>query len=68
MTFFSFWDRKHLKGRRFGALDNIQMAVTNQLKAIPVSEFQHCYEEWKNHLQRCVASQGKYFEGDNVQL
>uniref|UniRef100_T1HG19 Uncharacterized protein n=1 Tax=Rhodnius prolixus TaxID=13249 RepID=T1HG19_RHOPR len=38
------------------------MAVTDQLKAIPVSEFEHCYEEWKKRLQRCVASEGSYFE------
>ena len=48
--------KTHLKGRRFGTLENIQSAVTDQLKAIPVSEFQHCYEEWKNHPQCCVAS------------
>lgn len=58
----------HLKGHHFGTLENIAKAVTDQLKAIPVSEFQHCYEEWKNRLQRCVASQGNYFEGDNVEL
>uniref|UniRef100_T1HG18 Uncharacterized protein n=1 Tax=Rhodnius prolixus TaxID=13249 RepID=T1HG18_RHOPR len=44
------------------------MAVTDQLKAIPVSEFEHCYEEWKKRLQRCVASEGSYFEGDNIEL
>uniref|UniRef100_T1HIR5 Uncharacterized protein n=1 Tax=Rhodnius prolixus TaxID=13249 RepID=T1HIR5_RHOPR len=44
------------------------MAVTDQLKAIPVSEFEHCYEEWKKRLQRCVASEGSYIEGDNIDL
>ena len=38
-------------------IENIQMVVTDQLKAISVSEFQHCYEQWKKRLQRCVASQ-----------
>lgn len=52
---------KNLKGRHFGTLQNIQTAVNDQLKAIQVSEFQHCYEEWKNRLQHCVASQGSYF-------
>lgn len=60
--------KNHLKGRHFGTVVNIQMAVTDQLKTIPVSEFQHCYEDWKNRLQRCVASQGCYFEGDNIAL
>ncbi|GFX73870.1 DUF5641 domain-containing protein [Trichonephila clavipes] len=51
-----------------GTLENIQMAVTDQLEAIPISEFHQCYEEWKKRLQRCVASEGSYFEGDNVEL
>ncbi|KAL4142817.1 hypothetical protein QTP88_005214 [Uroleucon formosanum] len=42
------------------------MSVTDQLKTIPVNEFQNYYEQWKHRLQRCVDSQGNYFEGDNV--
>ncbi|GFU40954.1 putative transposase [Trichonephila clavipes] len=60
--------KNHLKGHHFGTLENIQAAVTDQLKAIPISEFHQCYEEWKKRLQRCVASEGSYFEGDNVEL
>ncbi|GFX68568.1 hypothetical protein TNCV_1799811 [Trichonephila clavipes] len=33
-----------------------------------ISEFHQCYEEWKKRLQRCVASEGSYFEGDKVEL
>ncbi|GFX85258.1 putative transposase [Trichonephila clavipes] len=46
----------HIKGHHFGTLENIQTAVTDQLKAIPISQFHQCYEEWKKRLQRCVAS------------
>ncbi|GFV24997.1 putative transposase [Trichonephila clavipes] len=60
--------KNHLKGHHFGTLENIQTAVTDHLKAIPISEFHQCYEEWKKRLQRCVASEGSYFEGDNVEL
>ncbi|GFU68430.1 putative transposase [Trichonephila clavipes] len=58
----------HLKGRHFGTLENIQTAVSDQLKAIPISEFHQCNEEWTKSLQRCEASEGSYFEGDNVEL
>ncbi|GFW57709.1 putative transposase [Trichonephila clavipes] len=56
--------KNHLKGHHFGTMENIQTVVTDQLKAIPISEFHQCYEEWKKCLQRCVASEGSYFEGD----
>ncbi|GFV49776.1 uncharacterized protein TNCV_2331701 [Trichonephila clavipes] len=48
--------KNHLKGHHFGTLENIQTAVTNQLKAIPISEFPQFYEEWKKRLQHYVAS------------
>ncbi|GFW14654.1 putative transposase [Trichonephila clavipes] len=73
--YLSPWDffffpklKNHLKGHHFGTLENIQTAVTDQLKAIPISEFHQCYEEWKKRLQHCVASEGSYFGGDNVEL
>ena len=36
--------KKHLKGHRFGTIDNITKSVTDQLKEVPVSEIQNCYE------------------------
>ena len=48
----------HLKGRHFRKVKNIEKAVTDQLKAIPISDFQRCYEEWEQRFRRCVAFQG----------
>ncbi|GFT20279.1 integrase catalytic domain-containing protein [Trichonephila clavipes] len=42
--------KNHLKGHHFGTLENIQTAVTDQLKASPISEFHQCYEEWKKRF------------------
>jgi transposase len=36
----------YLKGRHFRMMEIIEKAVTDQLKAIPVTDFQRCYEEW----------------------
>jgi len=58
----------HLKGRHFGTVKNIEKAVTDQLKAIPVSDCQRSYEDWEQRLRRCVASQGNYSEGDKLDL
>ena len=60
--------KNQLKGRHFGTLDDIQKSVTDELKGIPAEVFQHCYKKWKQCLQRCVAAQGNYFEGDNLDL
>jgi hypothetical protein len=52
----------HLKVSHFVTEDNMQNVVTDQLRARPHEDFQHCYLEWKHLLQRCVDSQGNYFE------
>jgi len=57
-----------LKGRHFGTSDNIQKSVTDGLKGIPTEAFQHCYEQWKQRIRRCVAAQGNYFRGDVLDL
>jgi hypothetical protein len=56
----------HLKGCHFGNVDNIQMVVAEQLRALPHKDFQHCCWEWEQRLRLCVASKGNYFEGDDV--
>jgi transposase len=67
--FFLFPELKfHLKGRHFGTVENIQKVVTDQLRALLHEDLQHCNREWEQRLRRCVASQGNYFEGDNVDL
>ena len=60
--------KNHLKGRHFGSLDNIQKSLTDELKGIPAEAFQHCCEQWKKRLRRCVAAQGNYFEEDDLDL
>jgi len=67
--FFLFPKLKfYLKGHHFGMVKNIEKAVTDQLIAILVSNFQRCYEEWEQRLWRCLASQGNHSEGDKLDL
>ena len=54
-----------LKGCHFGTLENIQKSGTDMLQPT-VEDFQRCYQKWEQHLHRCVAAQGNYFEGDNI--
>ena len=57
-----------MKVRYFATLDNIQKSIKDQLKDIPAEAFQHCYENWKQRIRRCIAAQVNYFEGYNLDL
>jgi len=52
-----------LKGRPFDTTDKIQKNSMNESFAIPKEAFQR----WQKRWERCVASEGNYFEGDKLE-
>jgi hypothetical protein len=63
--FFLFLKIKEiLKGRHFDDIDDIRSNTMAALKVILQNQFQSCFEGWTRCWHRCIASQGKYFEGD----
>jgi len=66
--FFLFPNLKStLKGCRFDTFDEIQKNLTKELFAIPKEAFQKAFSSWQKRWERCVASQGNYFEGDRLE-
>ena len=65
-TFFFFvsLDEKFLKGKCFASVDDVKQKMVEALKGIKINEFKNCFEQWKKHLNRCIASDGEYFEGN----
>ena len=55
-----------LKGHHFGTMENIQKTVTDELHTLMENDFWYCYDQCKKRWNRCVTSQGPYFEGDNL--
>jgi len=52
-----------LKGHDFGTFGNVQAAAMKALNNISSEDFLHCNEEWQKRWNRCIRSQGAYFEG-----
>jgi len=42
-----------IKRWNFGSVDNIQMIMTEQLRALSHEDFQHCYWGWEQRLRQC---------------
>jgi hypothetical protein len=55
------------KGRRFETLSDIQRESQAVLDSIKENYFYGALEAWKKLLDRCILSQGDYFEGDDSQ-
>jgi hypothetical protein len=55
-----------LKGRRFDTFDEIQKNLMKELFTIPKEAFQKAFQSWQKRWERCVVSEGNYFEGDRL--
>jgi hypothetical protein len=53
-----------LKGKHFADMEEVKTKTMEALKGITLQEFQDCFKKWKTCLDRCIASNGQYFEGD----
>jgi len=54
-----------LKGRRFQTLEEIQAESQTVLNTLGENDFQECFKNWQHHWNRCQASEGDYFEGED---
>jgi hypothetical protein len=63
--FFLFPKMKmKLKGRRFDTVEEIQAELQKLLNTLTQRDFQNSFRSWHKRWDRCVCSQGDYFEGD----
>lgn len=56
-----------LKGHRFDSIEDIQANTEKVLNTLKKEHFQECFQKWKHRWNRCVQSEGDYFEGDPSQ-
>ena len=56
--------KKALKGKHFASVEEVKQKMAEALKGIKIQEFKNCFEQWEKRLNRCIASNGRYFEGD----
>jgi hypothetical protein len=56
--------KRNLKEKLFQNVEEARKKMTETLKAITLHEFQNSFEQWKKRWDKCIDSQGEYFEGD----
>ena len=60
--------KRPMKGRRFATIEEIKTESLSELKEIPKSAYQKCFEDWKKPWNKCIISEGDYFEGVNIEI
>jgi len=54
-----------LKGIRFESMEEVKRKSAKLLNALTKEDFQHCFDQWKKRMERCVARGGEYIEGEH---
>lgn len=60
--------KKPLRGTRFSSREEVMEKSQEALMDIPKTEYKKCFEDWIKRWHKCVAVDGDYFEGDNIDL
>jgi len=51
-----------------GDVTTIKSETTLLLKGLREEEFQGCFQQWKRMWDKCIVSNGEYFEGDHIDV
>ncbi|VVC34237.1 Hypothetical protein CINCED_3A000056 [Cinara cedri] len=57
-----------LKGTRFESMEAVKQKTAELLKALTKEDFQHCFDQWKKSMEKCVARRGEYIEGEHLNV
>ncbi|UYV71886.1 hypothetical protein LAZ67_9000881 [Cordylochernes scorpioides] len=60
--------KKILKGRKFQSIEEIKVDSKKAMKAIPKTDYQRWFADWKKRWLKCIAANRDYFEEDNLNL
>ena len=58
--------KKPLRGTRYSTRDEVMEKSKMALMAIPKTDYKKCFEDRIKRWHKCVAVDGEYFEGDNI--
>ena len=47
------------------SVEEIKAAVTRQLRDPKEKDFMECFQGWQKRINKCIDSEGDYFEEDN---
>ena len=58
--------KKPLRGTRYSTGDEVMERSKMALMTIPQTDYKNFFEDWIKRWHKCVAVDGEYFEGNNI--
>jgi hypothetical protein len=55
-----------LKGAHFQTANEVKLEIADLMYRVSVDDLQHCFEQWRIHMQQCIDREGKYNEREFV--
>jgi len=60
--------RSALQGTRFESVDAVKTKAVEFMNKLSEDDLQHCFQQWKIHMERFRGWGGEYTEGDNISI
>jgi hypothetical protein len=57
-----------LKRTRFDSVDAAEAKVVEVMKKLSQKDLQHCFQQWKIHMEQCRGQGGDHIEGDDISI
>jgi len=57
-----------LKGTRFESVGAVKAKVIEVMNKLPEDDLQHCFQQWKIHMEQCRDQGGEFTESDNISI
>ena len=58
--------KKPLRGIRFQSTEELKDSSESYLKGLQKKDFEVAFQDWKKRMQKCIAAECNYFEGDKI--
>ncbi len=55
--------KRRLRGREFGNVQLLELAVRREISNITVQQWRDCFKDWVRRCRKCLRFNGSYFEG-----
>ncbi|KZC11442.1 hypothetical protein WN55_03031 [Dufourea novaeangliae] len=57
-----------MRGRHWDDVETIKHETTRLLKSLTSEDFQECFQQWQRRWDKCISTNGEYFEGDKIDV
>jgi len=57
-----------MRGQNWDDVETIKHEMTRQLRSLTSEDVEECFNQWKRRWDKCIATDGEYFEENKIDI